>query len=77
MSRYTELLDQIDEAHDFEDGQTYGHGGTAMSSTDVCRICGLKRLYFTDSQNGVDSRWTFETHCGKEIPLREAAELEC
>ena len=70
------MLDAIDEAHDWDQGQTYGGSGTQMSSTDTCRICGLTREWFSDSQNGVEDRYTFEAR-GFKIPLRDVAALEC
>ncbi len=77
MSRYKKLIEQVDEAHDWEYGQAYGHGGTAYSCTDTCRICGLNRKYFSDGQNGVRACYTFETMDGEDVVLRDAAELEC
>jgi hypothetical protein len=39
--RTRKLLDTIENAHDWEEGQVYSGGGTQLSSTDTCRICGL------------------------------------
>jgi hypothetical protein len=77
MSRYKDLLATVDDAHDWELGQTRGWRGTRYSSTDTCRICGLRRKYFSDRQNGVDESYSFETFEGESLALREAAELEC
>jgi hypothetical protein len=75
--RTRKLLDTIENAHDWEEGQVYSGGGTQLSSTDTCRICGMTRRYFSDHQNGVYGRYTFATHDGRELTLKEAAELEC
>ena len=71
------LLEKVDAAHDWQDGQTRGGSGTQLSRTDVCRVCGLKRHWFNDRQNNVHDDYTFTTHAGADIPLREAATLEC
>ena len=42
------LLDQIDAAHDWAEGQVYGGSGTQLSSTDHCRVCSLRRHYSSD-----------------------------
>jgi hypothetical protein len=52
-------LDEIENGHDWCNGRTWSHGGTAYSCTDVCRYCGLVRKYFSDSQNGIDANYTF------------------
>jgi len=78
MNKRTEaLLAKIDQAHDWDEGQVWGGGGTRLSSTDECRVCGLTRGWFSDSQNGVKDRFDFVTASGDRIPLRQAAELEC
>ena len=58
------------------DGQTHSGGGTQYYSTDTCRICGLQREYFSDSQNGVDDRYTFRTHAGSTISLKDLVDTE-
>lgn len=50
---------QVDAAHDWLEGQTYSGGGTSLSSTDRCRICGLERRWESDSQNGVPSHYLY------------------
>ena len=74
--RYQKLLNTINQSHDWKAGQTYGGSGTVLRSTDVCRICGLRRNFFSDSQNGVDGEYTFDFE-GDDISLRDAAELLC
>jgi len=77
-TRTKELLDKIDAAHDWDEGRVYGGSGDSMSSTATCRICGLKRHWDSGSrQNNINASTTFETARGEEIPLREAAALEC
>lgn len=73
--RTEQLLATVERAHDWAAGQVWGGSGTRLSSTDHCRICGLRRAWFKDSQNGISSRYTFTEHGGNEIPLRDAAEL--
>lgn len=38
-----------EDAHDYEDGQPFGHGGGVVY-TDICRHCGLKRRTDTWAQ---------------------------
>jgi hypothetical protein len=76
-NRTAELLEKVNAAHDWEGGQVYGGSGTQLSSTDTCRVCGLERQRFSDSQNGVDVRFTFQDSKGTKLTLREAAELKC
>jgi hypothetical protein len=68
------LLDQVEANHDWESGQTYGGSGTQLSRTDTCRVCGLKRHWFSDSQNGVEDHYTFETINGEKMSLKEAVD---
>jgi hypothetical protein len=71
-----QLLDEIDQNHDWRQGQVHSRGGTALSSVDTCRICGLERRYFSDFQNGVSREYTFQFR-GNPISLREAHQLDC
>ena len=75
--RTQELLDKINEAHDWQEGQTHGGSGTQLSSTDRCRVCGLARRWFSDRQNGVDGEYTFADSRGNTLTLREAADWTC
>lgn len=77
MTKTTEtLLDTIEAAHDWEQGQVYAGGGTRYSSTDKCRTCGLVRRWFDDSQNGVSDRYSFSDFHGEApLTLRDAASL--
>lgn len=73
-----ELLNQIDEAHDWNEGQVMGGGGTRLSSTDMCRICSLRRHYFSDHQNGVKPEYRFSDGVtGNDLSLRQAAARGC
>jgi hypothetical protein len=71
------LLEKIEEEHDWRKGQTWGGRGTYLSSTDVCRVCGLHRQWETDPQNGVHDEYTFSDAAGNEIPLRWVATRKC
>lgn len=77
MSKYRELLERVEAAHDWEIGQAWSRGGTSLDRTDTCRICGLSRQWESDEQNGIRERYTFTDFAGEEIPLRDAADLEC
>ena len=73
------LLDQIDQAHDWAEGQVWSGGGTKMSQTDTCRVCGLRRHSHTDPQNGVDE-WEYRFSDGEsdaDLSLRQAAARTC
>lgn len=74
--RTLELLAQIDAAHDWRAGQTYGGNGTHLSSMDVCRIYGLQRNWCNDRQNGNMSEITYERG-GQVLSLRDAAKGVC
>ena len=71
------LLDQLEEKHDWEQGQVYGGGGTRLSSTDTCRVCGLSRHWFSDRQNSVSDRYSFTDSNGINVTLRDAAVIKC
>ena len=72
------LLDQVDAAHDWACGQTYGGSGDSYASTDTCRICGLARRWDSGSrQNNTPASHTFTTARGETVTLRDAARLEC
>lgn len=71
------LLDSVGAAHDWAEGQVYGGGGTRMSSTDTCRVCGLKRHWFVDRQNEVRDQYTFEAIDGTERSLAAVVEAGC
>ena len=77
MNKVTErLLDQVDAAHDWDLGQVWSGGGTQMSRTDHCRVCGLSRSWMTDPQNGVEDRFSFKESDELPLPLRDAAALQ-
>lgn len=78
MKETTEkLLKELGEAHDWEEGQVYGGGGTRYSSTDRCRACGMERKWFSDSQNGVADHYTFLLVGGDALSLRAAVTRGC
>jgi hypothetical protein len=71
------LLEEVQEAHDWSDGQVYGGGGTRYSTLDTCQACGMTRRWFTDSQNGVGDTYTFTLQSGESISLRAAVAIGC
>jgi len=75
--RTAELLQKIEDAHDWLEGQRRSDGGTRLYSTDVCRICGLQRHFLSDEQNGNHGGYTFRDAQGHDLTLREAAQEEC
>lgn len=79
MKKSTEkLYGQVKEAHDWNEGQVYGGSGTQLSSTDTCRVCGLRRHYFSDRQNGVDGEYRFsDSESGEDLTLRQAVARGC
>lgn len=77
-AKTNELLEQIDAAHDWTDGQVYSQGGTSMRSTDVCRICSLRRHWSSDRQNGNHGEFRFsDGETGNDLSLRQAAKRGC
>lgn len=73
-----ELLSKIDSAHDWQNGQVRGGGGTRYSSTDTCVVCSLRRHYFSDSQNGVSPTYRFsDGETGEDLSLRQAIARGC
>lgn len=72
------LLKQVDEAHDWNEGQVYGGSGTQFSSTDICRVCSLRRHYSSDRQNGNNGEYRFsDGETGQDLSLRQAAQRGC
>ena len=71
-----DLIESVLEKHDWRQGQARGHGGTAISQTDTCRVCGLKAYWFAERQNEVEGSYTFILD-DEEISLRAASELDC
>lgn len=73
-----QLLDRIDEAHDWSQGQVYGGSGTRLSSTDTCRVCALRRHWSSDTQNGNDGEYRFsDGETDQDLSLRQAAQRDC
>jgi len=71
------LLEQVDEEHDWKEGQTSAFGGVGVRRTDVCRVCGLQRRWEDDWQNDINDEYTFFDENGNELTLREAAARKC
>jgi hypothetical protein len=72
-----ELLDQVEEQHDWDDHGVRGGGGTYLSNIYVCRCCGLTKKWENDTQNNIEDRHTFSDFRGNAITLLEASEMEC
>jgi hypothetical protein len=72
-----EMQSALEARHDWDEGQTWGSGGTRLSRTDSCRVCGMYRSWCDDSQNGVSDRYSYETHHGENLTLREALSYSC
>ena len=74
--RTKELLEKVDEEHDWIEGQVYSGGGTEYHSTDTCQVCGLRRHYRSDIQNGVEGHYRFSM--GEEdLSLKQVVERGC
>lgn len=69
------LLAKAERVHDWDEGQTFGKGGTRYETKSVCRLCSLQRVHFTDDQNGIDFV-KFTDLDGREVSLRTVAK-EC
>lgn len=77
-ARTREMLDRIEEAHDWAGGQVYSGGGTEYHSTDTCRVCNLRWHHSSDSQHGVGDEYRFsDGETGADLSLRQAAGREC
>ena len=73
-----ELYNKIDDAHDWEEGQVYGGSGTQLSSTDTCRVCSIRRHWFSDRQNGVKGSYRFsDGETNEDLSLRQALQRGC
>lgn len=71
-----ELLEQIGEAHDWVGRQPRSSGGTELHWTEECQICGLRRHYQQDTQNGNPGRYRFSK--GKDdLALLDALKVRC
>jgi hypothetical protein len=73
MNATKRLLEQVQSAHDWTEGQVYSRGGTYYSSTDVCRICGLQRNWHSDTQNGIGHTYQFVFNAN-ELSLLEVSQ---
>ena len=72
------LLDKVEEAHDWQEGQVFSSGGTNFHSTDACLACLLRRHYLSDSQNNVEPHYRFsDGENGSDLSLRQAVQRGC
>jgi len=72
------LLDQIEDAHDWAEGQVMAGSGTQQGCTDHCRVCNLRRHWFSDRQNGIDREYRFsDGETDEDLSLRQAAARVC
>jgi hypothetical protein len=72
------LIEQLEQNHDWEHGQTRGGGGTRYSSTSACRVCALRWHSFSDSQNGIENQYRFsDGETGEDLSLRQAVTRGC
>lgn len=75
-ARRERLLDTIASQHDWREGKVYSGGGTALSSTDTCQLCGLVRHWNTDPQNGDHGHYRFESG-GEPVAIAAVAARGC
>lgn len=76
--RTKEMLNEIDEKHDWMIGSTYSGIGGELYRTDKCRICAMKRKWRTDRQNGIEDEYTFiDGRIDVEVPLQYAVVRKC
>lgn len=72
------LLNEISQAHDWTIGQVYSGGGTEYHSTDICHVCGLRRHYKSDHQNGIKEHYRFTySESGEDVPILRVLERGC
>ena len=72
------LFQAIENAHDWEQGQTRSEGGTRLRRTDTCLVCSLRRHWFSDEQNGILDQTRFsDGETGEDLSLRQAVTRGC
>ena len=72
------MLEDIDAAHDWLEGPVHAGSGTRLSSTDTCRVCGLRRHFFCDRQNEIGREYRFsDSETGEDLTLRQALARGC
>jgi hypothetical protein len=74
--RTKELLEKVDKEHDWVEGQVYSDGGTELHSTAICQVCGLRRHYKSDRQNGIAGHYRFSMG-ERDLSLKEVIERGC
>jgi hypothetical protein len=73
--RTKQLLDQLEQAHDWE-CETRG-AGARLVHRSTCRVCGFTRTRTIDPNNGNHESYTFATFHGEAVTLAEAAAVVC
>lgn len=68
-------MDRLNEQHEWDADQVHGNGGCIITSR-TCEVCGLKVTRVYDQNDGSTS-YSYATHNGDELTLREAVEYEC
>lgn len=72
-ARTKELIEKIENIHDFTDGQAWSQGGTTLTIKSCCRRCGITMRLFRDPQNDIADDYTFAALDGTAISMHEAA----
>jgi hypothetical protein len=74
--RTRKMLDEVNSVHDWARGQVYSNGGTEYHSTDTCMVCGLRRHWKDDTQNGIDNLYRFSLS-DEDLSLSTALDRGC
>ena len=75
--RTAELMDKLDEEHDFVEISSSGMPPTLYKATKQCRVCGLTVSFVENRQNDVPRRYTYKLIDGTEISLADAVQRGC
>ena len=77
-ARTREMLNELDEKHDWMIGSPCFGIGAELYRIDKCRVCAMKRKWRTDRQNGIEDEYTFiDGLTGDEISLGQAVARKC
>lgn len=77
-ARTSDALEQIEEDHDWQCGNTHTSGGLHYYGTDQCRYCGLIRKWEHDEQNHIPLTYRFQQNeDAPNISIRDVLELGC